>query len=99
MPAERRRLGRPALAALAFCGHAIALSLVARDRFTRPMVRANVIAVALTLVAMAVAGVLAAPGQGGMAVLVTWLVGHFAWSMVLSIWILAGGALTDEPRR
>lgn len=93
---EPRRFGRLQLAVLAFAGHVIALKILTRCRCTPWMVRLNVIAVALTVVAMAVAGVLAEPGHAGWAVLVAWLVGHFGWSMVLSTWILAGGAV-EEP--
>ena len=84
------------MAGLAFCGHVFAIKLVARRRCTPWMVRLNVVAVALTLAAMAIAGVLAEPGRVGWSVLVAWLVGHFGWSVVLSSWILAGGAVEGE---
>ncbi len=93
--AAARRFGRPMLAAIAFAGHTPGLKIMARCRFTPWLVRINVVAALLTVGAMVAAGVLAAPGGGPMAVLVAWLIGHFAWSLVFSAWILAGGAIAD----
>ncbi len=81
---------RPKLAALGFLGHAPGLKLVARARFCRRFVRVNLVAVSLTLAAMAVAGLLAPAGAGGRWVFVVWLALHFAWSTILSGWILRG---------
>ena len=86
------------LAAIAFAGHTPGLKIMAGSRFTPLLVRVNVVAAVLTVAAMVAAGVLAAPGEGPWAVLVAWLIGHFAWSVVFSSWILAGGAIADpEP--
>ena len=95
----RLSYSRPFVAFVAFLGHAPGLRLATPVRFTARGVRINVIAVALTLIAMAVSGFVAPPGQGPWAVLVAWLLGHFAWGTILSIWILAGGAVTlpEDP--
>lgn len=84
------RWRRPQLAALGFLGHAPGLKLVARVRFCRRFVRVNLIAVGLTLAAMAVAGLLAPPGAAGLWIFAVWLALHFAWSTILSGWILRG---------
>lgn len=84
------RWSRPQLAALGFLGHAPGLKLVARVRFCRRFVRVNLIAVGLTLAAMAVAGLLAPSDAAGRWVFVVWLVLHFTWSTILSGWILGG---------
>ena len=89
----RRRLW---LAAVAFAGHIPGLKLVTRTRLTPSLVRVNIIAAAATLLAMGVAYAVAAPGHRGWTVLVTWLIAHFAWSIVFSSWILLGGAVTER---
>lgn len=93
---------RRALAAVAFAGHVPGLSIAARwrwvpaHRLTPALVRVNVVAVVLTLAAMAAAGLLARDGERGWAVLVAWLVGHFAWSTIFALWIVAGGACSCD---
>lgn len=86
------------LAVLAFVGHTPGIKLLVRCRFTPRLVRVNLVAAGLTVVAMIVAGIVAAPGHRGFAVLVAWLFGHFAWSVIFSGWILRGGAIEDGPR-
>ncbi len=83
------------LAAIAFCGHTPGLKILVGCRFTPLLVRVNVVAALLTVAAMVAAGVLAPAGSGGWAVLWAWLVGHFAWSIVFSAWILRGGAIVE----
>ena len=78
------------LALLAFLGHAPGLKIFARVRFSRRFVWINTIAIALTLGAMAGAGVLAPPGAGGWWITVTWGLLHLLWSVIISAWILAG---------
>ena len=72
------------------------MRLVAGCRFTPALVRVNVAAAALTLVAMAVAWTMAAAGARGWSTLVAWLVGHFLWSTIFAGWILLGGAVRSE---
>jgi hypothetical protein len=86
-------VSRRVLAAIAFLGHVPGLVLIARCRFTRALVRVNVVAAGLTLVAMAIAWSVAAEGERGWATLIAWLVGHFAWSTIFAGWILLGGAV------
>ncbi|MEZ4385139.1 MAG: hypothetical protein R3A79_27665 [Nannocystaceae bacterium] len=90
------RASRRRLALLGFVGHAPALRLVGGVRFTPRFVRTNLIAVGLTLAAMASAGLLAPDGAGGRAVLVTWLALHFVWSAIVSAWILGGAPLRRD---
>lgn len=87
---------RPALAAIAFLGHAPGLRVVSGSRFSARLVRVNVVAVTLTLVAMVVAWIVAPEGARGWWTLVAWLVGHFAWSTIFAAWILLGGAVRSE---
>lgn len=70
---------------VAFFGHAPGLWLMYREPLPKPVRRPNAIAVGLTLAAMVAAGVLAPAGQTGWAVLVTWVVGHFAWGTWLAL--------------
>jgi hypothetical protein len=84
------------LALIAFLGHVPGLKLFARCRFTPALVRVNVVAVVLTLVAMAAAWLAAEGGQRGWWTLVAWLVGHFLWSTIFAAWILLGGAVRPE---
>ena len=70
---------------VALVGHAPGLWLMYREPLPPPVRRPNAVAVALTLMAMATAGLLAPAGQRGMAVLLTWLVGHFAWGIWLAV--------------
>ncbi len=84
------------LAALAFVFHAPGVVVLAGRRLTRRARRVNLLALALTLLAMAAAYLLAVDGGVGRAVLVTWLVGHFAWSVLFSVWIARGGALRSR---
>lgn len=65
---------------IAFFGHAPGLWLMYRETIPPPLRRPNAIAVALTLLAMAVAYVLAS----GTAAFVAWLIGHFAWGAFLA---------------
>ncbi len=69
---------------VALVGHAPGLWLVYREPLPAPVRRPNVVAVGLTLAAMAAAGLLAPDGRRGVAVLVTWIVGHFAWGIWLA---------------
>ncbi len=96
-PAQQRRPAetesRVGLAALAFVFHAPGVVVLARRRLTLRARRVNLLALALTLLAMIAAYLLAVDGGAGRAVLVTWLIGHFAWSVVFSSWIALGGAL------
>lgn len=93
-PAERRRL-----ALIAFAGHAPGLAMFASVRFTPTLRRTNVVAVAATLLAMAVAFVVAPPGSRWRWLLWAWLVGHFLWSFTLSGWILSGRGLVRREAR
>ena len=92
--AVRRRLW---LAAVAFAGHVPGLKLFTRTRLTPPLVRVNIIAVALTLAAMGLAFALSPAGERAFTVLIAWLIAHFAWSLIFSTWILLGGAVTERP--
>lgn len=87
---------RPRVAAIAFLGHVPGLKLLTDCRLTPALVRVNVVAVVLTLVAMGVAWSVAAEGERGWATLVAWLVGHFLWSTIFAGWILLGGAVRSE---
>ncbi|MCA9659443.1 MAG: hypothetical protein KC486_13940 [Myxococcales bacterium] len=87
------------LALLGFLGHAPGLRLLGRVRFRPRFVRTNLVAVGLTLAAMVVAGIAAPAGAGGRFVLLTWLVLHFAWSAIVSAWILGGAPLRDDGDR
>ncbi|MEM7157326.1 MAG: hypothetical protein AAF799_31055 [Myxococcota bacterium] len=87
---------RPVLAGIAFMGHIPGLKLLTRARFTPMLVRVNVVAAVATVAAMVVAGLLAEPGAGAMAVFWAWLIGHFAWSFVFAGWILGGGAIAES---
>ena len=84
------------LAAVAFAGHIPGLKLFTRTRLTPRLVRANIVAVALTLTAMGLAFALWPVGERGLAVLITWLVAHFVWSFVFATWILMGGAVAER---
>ncbi|MCA9706657.1 MAG: hypothetical protein KDK70_12460 [Myxococcales bacterium] len=99
--AARVQPSRAWLAAVAFAGHTPGLWLLARCRFTPALVRVNVAAALLTVLAMVAAGVTAEPGRGAWAVVVAWLWGHFAWSTIFAAWILRGGAIVvrDPSRR
>lgn len=101
MSVARRTWSKGQLALVGFLGHAPGLRLVARARFAPGFAPRNLVALALTLAAMVVAGVGAPPGSAAAWVLVAWLIGHFAWSLILAGWILAGGALqaTVDGRR
>ncbi len=91
-PAGRRRL-----ALLAFVGHAPGLKLWGRCRFSPWLTLLNVIAAAATVLAMVLAGVLAPPGSGLRWVFVTWVVGHFGWSITLSTLIATTAAVHPRP--
>lgn len=69
---------------VAFFGHAPGLWLVYREPLPHIVRRPNAIAVALTLTGMALA-FFTVPSQPGLAVLVAWLVGHFAWGTYLAL--------------
>lgn len=84
------------LAAIAFLGHVPGLRILTGCRFTVALVRVNVVAVVLTLVAMGVAWGVAAEGERGWSTFVAWLVGHFVWSTIFAGWILLGGAVRSE---
>lgn len=84
------------LAAVAFAGHIPGLKLFTRTRLTPQLVRVNVVAVALTLAAMGLAFALSPNGARGFAVLVAWLIAHFAWSFVFATWIVMGGAVVER---
>lgn len=66
-------------------GHAPGLWLVYRESLSDEVKRANVVAVALTIVAMVAAAVLSPEGRRGMAVVVAWLVGHALWGAYLFV--------------
>jgi hypothetical protein len=89
---------RAVLAVVGFVGHTPGLKLLARCRFTTRLVRINIAAVLLTLVAMVGAYGLADDGERGWSLLVAWLVGHFLWSGILATWILLGGAIASASR-
>ncbi len=84
------------LAILAFLGHAPGLKIFARVRFSRRFVWINSIAIALTLGSMATAALLAPSGAQGLWVFATWVVLHFLWSVILSVWILADESWRDD---
>ncbi len=80
-------------AVIGFLGHAPGLKLFARVRFTAKFVRVNTVAVALTLLAMA----LTYGSYGTMwAVALTWTIGHFAWSTTVATWVLVGNPFDPE---
>ncbi len=84
---------RTTLAILGFLGHAPLLKSIVKTRFSPRFVSINLLAVALTLIAMALAY---AKYSSGLAILVAWLVGHFAWSTILAIWAYVGGVFAQE---
>lgn len=86
------------LALLAFCGHAPGIWLVSGARLTPALARVNLVALALTLAAMAGAAAIADEGEGLRALALAWLVGHFLWSAAFAAWILGGGALVLPER-
>lgn len=88
-PTELRRL-----ALIAAAGHAPGLALFASVRFQPALFRANVVAVTLTLLSMGAAFALAPQGEGGWWLLWAWAIGHAAWSVILSAWVLSGRGLT-----
>lgn len=92
----QRGASRRWLAVIAFLGHVPGLKLFARCRFTPSLVRVNVVAVVLTLLAMAAAWLAAGDGQRAGWTLVAWLVGHFLWSTIFAAWIVRGGAVRTE---
>ena len=68
---------------VALVGHAPGLWLAYREPVPRELWRANVVAVAATIVAMVAS--LAFIDEGGwLRPLVPWLVGHFAWGAYLA---------------
>ena len=81
MDARRR------LALIGFVGHAPGLWLFARHELGPVTRRWNKVAGGLTLLAMAAGA--AAHGWVGLGA--TWLVGHFAWSLVLALQLLTNG--------
>ena len=76
---------------VAFLGHMPGLLLVGHP-LDPQIKRQNAIAVAATLVAMGASWWLAPGGRPGLAVLVVWLFGHFAWSSWLAWWVYRGRA-------
>ncbi|MCA9693609.1 MAG: hypothetical protein KC636_28700 [Myxococcales bacterium] len=91
-------MSRRRLALLAFLFHGPGLRLLAGYRFSRPLFRANVVALALTLAAMAVALLAAPPGSRGLPVLIAWAIGHFAWSVILASVVSREGAAPPPAR-
>ena len=69
---------------VAFVGHAPGLWLAYREPIPRELRRANVVAVAATIVAM-VAAVAFVDAGGWLRPLVPWLVGHLAWGTYLAL--------------
>ncbi|MEZ4449512.1 MAG: hypothetical protein R3B09_08530 [Nannocystaceae bacterium] len=88
-----RRWTPPRLALVAFCGHAPGIWILTGARLTPALARVNLVALGLTLAAMAAAGLVSAPDGRLFAVLYAWLIGHFVWSTIFAAWILRGGAL------
>jgi hypothetical protein len=70
---------------VAFACHAPGLYLFYRERLTGALVRHNLVAIALTLVAMAVAWALAPAGYELWGPLGAWVVGHAAWGAYLAL--------------
>ncbi|MCA9715512.1 MAG: hypothetical protein H6713_39735 [Myxococcales bacterium] len=95
LPRAHALRSRARLAALAFVFHAPGVVVLGGRRLTRRARRVNLVALALTLVAMLAAYELAPAGRAGSATLITWLVGHFAWSVAIASWIARGGALRE----
>jgi hypothetical protein len=93
------RVSRRLLAAIAFMGHVPGLKMTSRCRFSQRLIVVNVIAVVLTLVAMATAFATAADGHRLWPLFIAWLIGHFVWSTIFAIWISLGGALVAAELR
>jgi hypothetical protein len=77
---------RRRLALLAFTLHAPGLRVLGGRALPRPIVLLNLLAIAATLVAMA----LAWRADWPTGVVVAWFVGHFEWSLCLAALVLAG---------
>ena len=90
-----RQFSRAMIAAIAFMGHTPGLRLLTSVRFTNRLVKVNVVAAGLTIVAMIAAGLFAPEGSVLMTVFWAWLIGHFAWSFIFAGWILSGGAIAE----
>lgn len=86
-----RRLG---LAAIAFAFHAPGLRFLAGYRLRAPIMRLNVVAVGLTLVAMAIAA--STFERRLLAVFTAWVTCHFLWSTCLAWLVLTQRALEQE---
>ena len=69
---------------MVWAGHVPALRLFYGERLPSHLVRPNVAAVAMTLVAIALAAALAPEGSRLMAGLIAWAVGHVAWGTYLA---------------
>ena len=70
---------------VAFVGHAPGLWLVYGESLPASMKRANVVAVAVTLLAMVAAAIVAPHGRAIMAAVAAWLVGHGLWGAYLFV--------------
>ena len=78
-------MGRLGLAALAFAFHAPGLRIFAGHRLRPPIVRLNVVAIGLTLVAIAMAASL--HERRLLAGFIAWVICHFLWSICLA-WLV-----------
>lgn len=81
---------------MAFIGHVPGLKLTSSCRFTSNLVRVNIVAVALTLAAMATAFAVANDGNRLWSLFLAWLIGHFIWSTIFASWIVLGGAVQPQ---
>src|SRR5262245_17477807 len=91
-------MGRLGLAALAFAFHAPGLRVFAGYRLRPPILRLNIVAVVLTLVAMALAASLSE--RHLLAVFIAWVTCHFLWSICLAWLVLTqrAGPRSVSPR-
>ena len=80
----------PTLAALLF--HAPGVRLLTRRRLSPLAVRLNVLAAAVTALAMLVAG----DRHGPFGVLAAWAVGHVLWSVTLAMLVHRGPGLRHD---
>jgi hypothetical protein len=79
---------RTGVALIAFLFHGPGLRLLTSFRMSRSLFRANLVALGITLAAMAYAGAVAPVGSKGAAIFLAWIVGHFGWSAILSFSVL-----------
>lgn len=87
-------MSRSRLALIAFAFHAPGLRLIAGMRLGRGVLFLNAASALATLACLAF---VASRGGDWKLMLVTWLIGHFNWSIVLAAMVYF--AMASEPRR